>query len=107
MNSDSARSVSSEGARLAAAPPVVLLDRDRSILAFNERVLAMVTREDVPLLERLRYLCIVSSNLDELFEVHWLTAGKRVNLLTAASEEHHFGVTTPEATFWAAAASHH
>jgi polyphosphate kinase len=46
-----------------------LLDRDRSILAFNERVLAMVTREDVPLLERLRYLCIVSSNLDEFFEV--------------------------------------
>jgi hypothetical protein len=45
--------------------------------------------------------------VDELFEVHWLTAGKRVNLLTAASEEHHFGVTTPEATFWAAAASHH
>lgn len=46
-----------------------LLDRDRSILAFNERVLAMVTREGVPLLERLRYLCIVSSNLDEFFEV--------------------------------------
>ena len=69
MNSDSARSVSSEGARLAAAPHVALLDRDRSILAFNERVLAMVTREDVPLLERLRYLCIVSSNLDGFFEV--------------------------------------
>ena len=47
------------------------------------------------------------NSVDELFEVHWLTAGKRVNLLTAASEEHHFGVTTPEATFWAAAASHH
>ena len=46
-----------------------LLDRDRSLLAFNERVLAMVTRDEVPLLERLRYLCIVSSNLDELFEV--------------------------------------
>jgi uncharacterized protein (TIGR03032 family) len=45
------------------------------------------------------------NSVDELFEVHWLTAGKRVNLLTAASEEHHFGVTTPEATFWAASAS--
>jgi polyphosphate kinase len=48
---------------------VVLLDRDHSILAFNERVLDWAYREDVPLLERLRYLCIVSSNLDEFFEV--------------------------------------
>lgn len=46
-----------------------LLDRDRSILAFNERVLDWAARADVPLLERLRYLCIVSSNLDEFFEV--------------------------------------
>ena len=46
-----------------------LLDRDHSILAFNERVLDWACRKDVPLLERLRYLCIVSSNLDEFFEV--------------------------------------
>ncbi|HNV58965.1 MAG TPA: hypothetical protein PKH72_04880, partial [Rhodoferax sp.] len=46
-----------------------LLDRDNSILAFNERVLDWAVRDDVPLLERLRYLCIVSSNLDEFFEV--------------------------------------
>jgi len=46
-----------------------LLDRDHSILAFNERVLDWAVRGDVPLLERLRYLCIVSSNLDEFFEV--------------------------------------
>lgn len=46
-----------------------LLDRDLSILAFNERVLDWARRKDVPLLERLRYLCIVSSNLDEFFEV--------------------------------------
>ena len=49
--------------------PVPFLDRDRSILAFNERVLDLAHRRDVPLLERLRYLCIVSSNLDEFFEV--------------------------------------
>src|SRR3954470_21964375 len=53
----------------AAAPPVQFLDRDHSILAFNERVLDWAVRPDVPLLERLRYLCIVSSNLDEFFEV--------------------------------------
>jgi polyphosphate kinase len=49
--------------------PVQFLDRDHSILAFNERVLDWAHRRDVPLLERLRYLCIVSSNLDEFFEV--------------------------------------
>src|SRR3954470_18064188 len=53
----------------AAAPPVQFLGRDHSILAFNERVLDWAHRSDVPLLERLRYLCIVSSNLDEFFEV--------------------------------------
>lgn len=46
-----------------------LLDRDLSLLAFNERVLDWAVREDVPLMERLRFLCIVSSNLDEFFEV--------------------------------------
>jgi len=47
------------------------LDRDQSILAFNERVLDWARRPEVPLLERLRYLCIVSSNLDEFFEVRF------------------------------------
>jgi len=45
------------------------LDRDLSLLAFNARVLDWAKRAEVPLLERLRYLCIVSSNLDEFFEV--------------------------------------
>ena len=42
-------------------PALTLLDRDHSILAFNERVLDWACRPKVPLLERLRYLCIVSS----------------------------------------------
>ncbi len=46
-----------------------LLDRDHSLVAFNERVFSWATRTDVPVLERLRFLCIVSSNLDEFFEV--------------------------------------
>lgn len=50
-------------------PTTVLLDRDLSILSFNERVLSLAQREDYPLLERLRFLCIVASNLDEFFEV--------------------------------------
>ena len=50
-------------------PPLKLLNRDISILAFNERVLSLAQNPDYPLLERLRFLCIVSSNLDEFFEV--------------------------------------
>ena len=50
-------------------PPLKLLNRDISILAFNERVLSLAQNSDYPLLERLRFLCIVSSNLDEFFEV--------------------------------------
>ena len=51
------------------APTLTLLDRDHAILAFNQRVLDWAHRPEVPLIERLRYLCIVSSNLDEFFEV--------------------------------------
>ncbi|MBX3587694.1 MAG: polyphosphate kinase 1 [Ramlibacter sp.] len=54
---------------MSQVPGVPFLDRDHSILAFNERVFDWARRPDVPLLERLRYLCIVSSNLDEFFEV--------------------------------------
>jgi polyphosphate kinase len=48
-----------------------MIDRELSLLAFNRRVLAQATRADVPLLERLRYVTIVSSNLDEFFEVRF------------------------------------
>ncbi len=48
-----------------------LLSRERAILEFNRRVLAQARRVDVPLLERLRYICIVSSNMDEFFEVRF------------------------------------
>ncbi len=62
-----------------------LLDRDESILAFNTRVLDWAAREEVPLLERLRYLSIVSSNLDEFFEV------RMADLLDAAQNHIHEG----------------
>ncbi|MBV7486360.1 polyphosphate kinase 1 [Bordetella sp. BOR01] len=53
--------------RPSAEPP--FLNRELSLLKFNERVLAMAENPQVPLLERLRYVCIVSSNLDEFFEI--------------------------------------
>ncbi len=40
------------------------LNRELSLLAFNERVLAQAEDPANPLLERLRFLCIVSSNMD-------------------------------------------
>ena len=46
-----------------------LFNRELGILGFNERVLAQAADTAVPLLERLRFICITSSNLDEFFEV--------------------------------------
>ncbi len=49
--------------------PEFFLNRELAQLAFNQRVLAQAEAKDVPLLERLKFLCIVSSNLDEFFEI--------------------------------------
>jgi polyphosphate kinase len=49
--------------------PYPLLNRELGILGFNERVLSQAADTAVPLLERLRFICITSSNLDEFFEV--------------------------------------
>jgi len=54
---------------LSKAP--IWLSRESSILAFNRRILAQSRYPDVPVLERLRYITIVSSNLDEFFEVRF------------------------------------
>lgn len=54
---------------LPSSSDPTLLNRELSLLKFNERVLAMAENPNTPLLERLRYLCIVSSNLDEFFEI--------------------------------------
>src|SRR5476651_1738844 len=65
--------------RSEANKPSIFLDRELSQLTFNRRVLAQAEDKSIPLLERLRYLCIASSNLDEFFEV------RVASLLAAAS----------------------
>ncbi|CAM8354608.1 Ppk Polyphosphate kinase [Candidatus Methylopumilus planktonicus] len=46
-----------------------LLNRELGALEFNRRVLSLAQNLKIPLLERLKYICIVSSNMDEFFEI--------------------------------------
>ncbi len=49
--------------------PELYINRELSLLAFNERVLAQASDSGLPLLERFRFLCISCANLDEFFEI--------------------------------------
>src|ERR1700740_525379 len=56
------------------------LARELAVLAFNQRVLAQAQDRRVPVLERLRFLCILSSNLDEFFEIRVAELKERMRL---------------------------
>ena len=49
--------------------PELYINRELSLLEFNRRVFEQAKDESNPLLERLRFLCIASTNLDEFFEI--------------------------------------
>ncbi len=59
----------SEAARISSLPHEHFLNRELQALEFNRRVLAQAEDRAVPLRERLKFFCIVSSNLDEFCEI--------------------------------------
>ncbi len=60
------------------SPPELLFNRELSLLTFTRRVLELARDPKVPLLERLRFLCISCTNLDEFFEVRVASVRQRL-----------------------------
>ena len=70
-------------------PPDRYIEREGSWLRFNQRVLELAQDETIPLLERVRFMAIFASNLDEFFMVR--VAGRMRRMATGLPVE---GVTT-------------
>ena len=75
--------------------PELYFNRELSLLDFNARVLSLSTDNSIPLLERLRFLFIVSSNLDEFFEIR--VAGLKEKVMLGVSKPSADGATPSQA----------
>lgn len=71
--------------------PELFINRELSLLEFNCRVLEQAKNDQVPLLERLNYLCISCSNLDEFFEVRVAGVIQMVELGSIRKEPDNLG----------------
>jgi len=74
--------------------PDLFINRELSWLEFNDRVLRQALAEDVPLLERLKFLAIVSSNLDEFFMIR--VAGLKQQVAAGVKARDPAGLTAGE-----------
>jgi len=75
-----------ESRRVSALSPEHFLNRELQLLAFNRRVLALAEDKATPALERLKFLCIVSSNLDEFFEIRVAGVKEQLKLGATATD---------------------
>ena len=62
-------------------PPQFIIDRELSWLDFNTRVLELAEDSSIPLLERVLFLAIFSSNLDDFFMIRVASTKIRLNLV--------------------------
>lgn len=80
---------------MSSNPNYKYIDREKSWLAFNARVLQEAADETVPLLDRLRFLGIFSNNLDEFFRVRF-AAIRRLSLSGQTGEKVLGGITAQQ-----------
>ncbi len=83
-----------KGKKIVSFGPAHFLNRELSWLEFNQRVLDEALDPNNPLLERLKFFCIVSSNLDEFFEVR--VAGLKQQIESEVVERSMDGLTASQ-----------